>query len=1284
MEGLSFESILGCVKSVAGKCNVDIFAVVKSVDESKRYPGFRNLFSRKYLKKHPSPSGDEAFDYNEMSVLLTGCRSGEIITGFRGQSKDAMMRVISPNIVPPSIMELDKVASEGKWKSFIHLLGRLEFFSDLSLVEREIWLKVYSVDGDPYFEDIPGLEMEIMNPSKSFDDLKEEEVEEIASGKSLLASKIAKMFPAKGLSKGLGGKTTLLFRRGIWKVTKPYTEVTDFDGMVLDISHIHPFKLVVFDTFAHTYLSGKVEESQSIGIRYPSKSMVLSKNTVYPLILEAMKGFTREDIVRLEEECFAFTAGSYKSAFQKYIRFRSESVVLRDGTTYPTEFVSVVLFCFLLLNPGSFVPDISRYVSGLESAFKRLAIIGFEDSFFTDDNVVYELTIASFLAQRLPGWRPTFAQVQMAIQFVIELVLSPKAFVYDVQRGGKIPKYIVSKSNTKIQNVSAILEEVRSFAGDLSMVRDIATNLRNHTLQTTENPYRQPSVSFVHCADQHFIPDIAYMYTPEEVERERISGGQPFSKLFGRLFGEITGVNPRRLVPKKGKKLYIPEEFERNPFTISTRLAEGFALLSKQTSSKSTYFPPLIRETTSEKYTFEYELDREWIAGLMGSVEVKGRPTALVSLNPNNVELLNAIVNPSRNMTSSTLDPKREEEVLRVITRRLIEGGCPLNQSNPPIPEMKGAMLQIDGRYYPEETVYLIKLSSGKRVRWEDFRRGEVEISIVKDVPLTIENCLRYDGEGIVKDADRKLMDVLENTPIPHIQRALFYISTKGSSFEFKRIGRDGGGTLGTPSIYDVGAYHLVLKIKLLYPSALSRVEGNSLRFNVKVGPLLWKVCEIVHNYLLTGTQTRVAKWQGMHTSKVLRDYQEDALRQMKEMYFKGRKGCMIDMDVGSGKTLIVLTYLKWLRDTGKLPKYVIYTLPSSAMESIIKEITDFHMDYVVIVPLKGKKGNSSKTRSECIPQEGVITLIEHDYLRRCDSLGEYMSDAVLIIDEMHKALNESQRTSVALSLSHLSQNFVAMTGTAVVDTHLYKLLWWLAQIAPFETNERNFFVAASCMISKKMLLNAEVDRKDVEVEMDMNESKRYSSLVPPGLGGTNSHPRTSDFQEAFDVCYEVVTKKMVDETIECLSHKRKDGLSSGVFLIARSIAHQYAMRDMLISKGMKSKDIFIVTKDHSIHLTDEAVAKGEVHDYKVVISTTSHSAGYTLTRFSTMITSVYPSNNATREQLDGRINRVGQKSKVVKYRILHTGILSFTLKRHNDAKNLSDVLRKLSDEITV
>ena len=65
------------------------------------------------------------------------------------------------------------------------------------------------------------------------------------------------------------------------------------------------------------------------------------------------------------------------------------------------------------------------------------------------------------------------------------------------------------------------------------------------------------------------------------------------------------------------------------------------------------------------------------------------------------------------------------------------------------------------------------------------------------------------------------------------------------------------------------------------------------------------------------------------------------------------------------------------------------------------------------------------------------------------------------------------------------------------------------------------------------------------------------------------------------------------------------------------------------------------------------------------------------------MITSVYYSNQATRDQLEGRICRVGQDAKVVSTIVLHTGILTYTLKHYEDARTLRMTMEDLAEIVS-
>ena len=377
--------------------------------------------------------------------------------------------------------------------------------------------------------------------------------------------------------------------------------------------------------------------------------------------------------------------------------------------------------------------------------------------------------------------------------------------------------------------------------------------------------------------------------------------------------------------------------------------------------------------------------------------------------------------------------------------------------------------------------------------------------------------------------------------------------------------------------------------------------------------------------------------------------------------------------------TASVLTYLQYLKENDKLSRYIVYTLPQSAIKSIIEEIKYFDIPMNLIIPLKDNRKHAAKYENlqiskSCTLLPHTINLIEHDHLRRCtNTLLEYAARSFFIVDEVHKTLNDTLRTSIALEIAQLSKDFVVLTGTPVIDNDTHKLIGWLEQVVPFEVNRRNFWAAATAMIAKSVNTGIEIENKDIVAEFTKNEYKEYLQLVPPALGGSNTNPRYEDWLKATNICYHACDREMVNSTLGLLER--------GVMLVAKDANHQQRLYTMLL-ENIKPKDIFLMKSGDSIFLTEEAVATGKIHGYKVVIVPQRKAEGYTLTYLSAMITSVYPSNNATREQLRGRINRISQKRSKVLYRTIHVGLLTSILHNHNSAKNLSIALKGLARQI--
>jgi len=70
------------------------------------------------------------------------------------------------------------------------------------------------------------------------------------------------------------------------------------------------------------------------------------------------------------------------------------------------------------------------------------------------------------------------------------------------------------------------------------------------------------------------------------------------------------------------------------------------------------------------------------------------------------------------------------------------------------------------------------------------------------------------------------------------------------------------------------------------------------------------------------------------------------------------------------------------------------------------------------------------------------------------------------------------------------------------------------------------------------------------------------------------------------------------------------------------------------------------------------------------------------LTAYSVMLTGVYFSNAATREQLERRIVRIGQPEPEVDIVTVHTGILSYIHARYQTVRSLSAALKSLAQDV--
>ena len=83
----------------------------------------------------------------------------------------------------------------------------------------------------------------------------------------------------------------------------------------------------------------------------------------------------------------------------------------------------------------------------------------------------------------------------------------------------------------------------------------------------------------------------------------------------------------------------------------------------------------------------------------------------------------------------------------------------------------------------------------------------------------------------------------------------------------------------------------------------------------------------------------------------------------------------------------------------------------------------------------------------------------------------------------------------------------------------------------------------------------------------------------------------------------------------------------------------------------------------------------------RIVIVPQDCDTGWTGTWCTVLLTGAYPSNQARREQMEGRINRAICQRGVRWIERLHAGILTYMLQRHLAAQSLSQALAHVARE---
>lgn len=1198
----------------------------------------------------------------KITVAITGARSGDILIGCKKGTKNAVLQVLSD--IPPSGKYLDRHRKTPEsWQRLLFKIGGVPFFSKMNVKQRGDWLDEHEVYDD-FFD--KSHRLQLLQPGTGNAERKLDSifVAYLPMDKiNMLLTKNTRsndgLWSPSEINNTViqytGKSSTLVVMKAFWQTSMDHHIESKYTGIVLDVerglvlngaSSDEKHEIIIIKSIA---AGPGARQKQSIGFLVPRDRTGLIDDPIPQ---------------KFKQATIRFTASAHKSLLQKITRFTPKSVRML-GKLYDAQGVLSWCFSTLLRHPGAFIPNIQRFVSGLESAAKRAAVTILEDSSVPVGHYHRLLSLLSgaLLAQRVRQWRPS---KQIVRDWIDTLIFGYNQPIYnDVDYHAEIKRprfYIGDKNGDKNQvllsNMSGVLDELKSFPSDLGLSRGWARDYPNIKTQTmTTRPNVMP---LEHCIDHHWLPNIAYYFESKCWERK--SHANPYSRLFNRIFGQVTGVNPRFEMDKRnGFRTFTT--FKQDPFVHQVRRAQQqclIALQTKQTTRPNTGFTWI-----------KWKLDPSWISGMVGVINVNvvvdyKNINAIVTLKPDDPFVLVAARQPKSGRKKETYIPLSSKQELAICNeaKRKIINGIQLSSQNMPHTVFNNCKLYLCEL---NTLIYILKLPNGYIQTWSTCSNLTIKINTHTKIPSSV-NPVQVVGTGVIVGYVEKLTQLIQSTPTSILSRLMTYLYTISTVIPMNKLDRTGKGST---NILDIDIFILFNTISRIIPGAIRPIVGTPGVFRVYNKILMLQLQQIIKDKLDTQVvyENKWGDWKSIDT-RIKYMHQTETIKEMKKKYNMGLKGQFMWLPVGTGKSLIVLSYIKYLKSINKLPEYIVYTLPPSAIASIITEIQLLGIPTSTLIPLKNIKSHrqvfdkNGITVNQTKLDKYRINIIRHDHLRQCkEKLLAIASKTIFIFDEVHLFLNKSLRTGIGMDLSRVSDQFIAFTGTPLVDNKTEKLIPWLKRIVKFEINKKNFWAAANSMLAMEASTGIKTAHTAVKGKWTTTVRTAYEKLLPPNMGGTNGNPSTRDWINASNCCYTMCDNKIVEIA------QRHISKGDGVMIVARNSKHQERLRHLL-----SRYKIFLITKSDSINLVP-----GSVGDYNIVITTLRKSEGYSLTKLSVMITGVYPSNEATRTQLRGRINRYGQPAKLLHYYTVHIGLLTNIMKNYDQAKTITAALKSLA-----
>lgn len=1029
------------------------------------------------------------------------------------------------------------------------------------------------------------------------------------------------------------------------------------------------------------------------------------------------------------------TLGMCKSLLQKLIRTGADVVnlvgVCPPGTLMAPTIPATPLLAAVavrMLGLSMFNPHGGGLETGAVALFKRAAIVAMEDAWpeALDEAAAWLewLTVCAAYARSRRNWKPPASYVACCVAGLEACRRSRTACTFSIADFVKLPPLVFpTDGSARPRDTVRFLFEhfLRGMDGDLGMIRCIhMEGLRLAAAPTAACITEMPIYHFI---DQHCMTAFVYLLPPDGVAASLVETcRESFGGLFSRVFSRVTGINPRRAPAKVSLESSIESVLERSHSDVqflrevqTAQMRAWMSLIGDRTRLPGESTRDFVVKKPYDWIAYEVGVQRItvdgvkylWTLGTQDSCEisvarqrdppaVSRRPVAVAAAADDDDDDDDVPIASSHKRALSTGDDSAAK-------RLAAEAENNEEAEHQRVRDAVGQLLRDEGIHCSLGTIGIGSDQTGLEVitvngePWENAREYHM------DVPTTLwsSGTVPQDSLAVMRmSLDVTTMRERLHEAIRCVRgvtaagRALALAMMRSPSrhLVFPRPARDGGPSRdaagaqplrvhleawlvckaiadwsallmcprsgGELSIFDTPAEYLDLRIEIA--SRLAHTKWST------ISP---EECDRAVTSSLDWFQDR----RGQH----MFSHQERAERLLAYRVVDGaHRAHFLWMEMGAGKTTTALVFavlLQILRQRAPEKMHCLFLTAPSALESVLADIKSLNISCLTLEQSRGRLARVAGKLGHY-----NVLLATHDTIKSADSIAElsaYASKALVVVDEVHRCTGIGTKRAAAIQLlANIAGQVLFMTATPVRSVREKASLRALLQhVANFPcVTDNDFLVACNAMVHPR--IHARIPVEDVLLCAETEETQPLLMRhIPARLGGLSNDERlsTASLQQALLDAYEVTDAFIVDQVLAEIAAGNRP------FVVCRTYDHVEAMRQRLYAAGLSEQQIMVAARASSIQ---SVTADTNTNPHLCVALVPMHqSTGYSATYFNVRLRGVFPSNEADRAQIDGRIVRPGQREAPVRLVTVHCGITSLIVRRHLEAASTVRLIDELN-----